>query len=140
MRAVLLSAALLSAQAAAAQDVRGPQVDCMAEDLTQSEMTFCAGQAFEAADGDLNLAYGLAMTQARVMDEANALAGLETPMTTEEALRDAQRKWIAFRDAACSAEAMLAAGGTAQPMIGTLCMERLTRTRTEDLRLFGEVN
>ena len=106
-----------------------------ANPLTQTEMTQCASLAYEAADQDLNLAYRIAMDQARRMDSYAAY----TP-TNEDLMRDAQRKWIPFRDAACSAESTLARGGTMQSQLFLMCMERLTRTRTEDLRLYGEVN
>ncbi len=136
------AAALLGLLAAplAAQEERAPQVDCAAGDLTQIELNYCAALAWEDADAELNQVYRLALTRAKVMDETMALNDVEGPMTTEDALRQAQRNWIAFRDSACAAEAMLAAGGTAQPMLGTLCLERLTRQRTEDLMIFGEIN
>ena len=53
---------------------------------------------------------------------------------------DAQRAWIVFRDQACEAESLLARGGTMQPQLFHVCLARLTRQRTEDLRIFGEVN
>ncbi|MEM7488981.1 MAG: lysozyme inhibitor LprI family protein [Pseudomonadota bacterium] len=136
MRAGALALLVLAAPVAA----QAPQIDCQAADLTQTELTFCAAEAWEAADGELNLVYGLAITQAKVIDEENALLEVETPIPVEQALRQAQRDWIVFRDAACSAEAMLVQGGTAQPMVGTLCLARLTRRRTDDLRLFVERN
>ncbi len=122
--------ALALAAPVAAQDV-----NC-ADPVTQYEMTACASLAFEAADGDLNLAWRMAMDMARHLDAAQP--GLEPP--TADILRDAQRKWIAFRDAACSAEATLARGGTMANQLFYMCLERLTRQRTEDLRLYGEVN
>ena len=54
------------------------------------------------------------------------------------ALRDAQRAWIAFRDRACEVEGMRYEGGSIQPMIVAGCLERLTRARSEDLRLLAE--
>ncbi len=113
---------------------RAQTLDC-SNPLTQVEMTGCASLAYEAADGDLNLAYGLAMDQARRMD-----ADLLLDPSNVALMRDAQRKWIVFRDVACSAESTLARGGTMQNQLFLLCMERLTRARTEDLRYFGEVN
>lgn len=114
----------------AAQDL-----DC-ANPMTQIEMTGCAARAHEAADGDLNLAYKLAMARARDMD-----AYLEVgQIPAEDILRNAQRAWIPFRDQACEAESLLARGGSMQNQIFFMCLERLTRSRTEDLRIFGEVN
>ncbi|MDF1715341.1 MAG: lysozyme inhibitor LprI family protein [Antarcticimicrobium sp.] len=124
-----LAALLLTAPAGArALDCSAPQ--------TQSDMTQCAALMYQAADADLNLAYGLARGMARQLDAAG---GANAP-GAERRLRDAQRAWIAFRDLACETESLLAYGGSMQPMLRLSCLERLTRARTEDLRYFGEVN
>ncbi|MEP4197792.1 MAG: lysozyme inhibitor LprI family protein [Aliishimia sp.] len=103
---------------------------------TQVEMTGCAARAYEAADGDLNDAYKLARSAVRSWDAAQP--GLEP--SNEVMLRDAQRAWLPFRDKACAAESTMARGGSMQNMIYYICLERLTRQRTEDLRIMGEVN
>lgn len=110
-------------------------VDCN-NAMTQSDMNFCAAQAWEAADGDLNLAYRLAIDRAKSMDEY--LQASDEPAAI--ILRDAQRLWIPFRDQACLLESLTARGGSMQPLIKYSCLERLTRQRTEDLRIFGETN
>lgn len=107
-----------------------------ANPITQVEMTGCASVAYEAADAELNAAYGPAMDMARAIDSAGTFGAV--PAAT--LLRDAQRAWIAFRDAACDAEATMARGGTMQSMLFYNCLERLTRARTGDLRLYGETN
>jgi uncharacterized protein YecT (DUF1311 family) len=124
-------ALFLLATPAAAQDV-----NC-AEAVTQIEMTFCAEQAWLRADEDLNLAWSLAVEQARAIQSA---LPADAPVDIEEDLRRAQRVWIDFRDLACAAESHMAWGGSMAPMLVYACRERLTRQRTEDLRLFGEVN
>lgn len=111
------------------------QLDC-SNPQSQVEMTGCAAQAFEAADGDLNLAWRIAMEQARRLDEV--LREGEVPAV--DILRDAQRAWITFRDKGCEAESLMARGGTLQNQLYFICLERETRQRTEALRLFGEVN
>jgi len=109
------------------------QVDC-GKAYSQVELTFCAEKAWMQADEDLNLAYGLARKTMKDID-----AGLAPDARgAEAALRDAQRSWVAFRDAACTAEGYRVYGGTAEPMVIYNCRERLTRARTEDLRLLGE--
>ena len=110
-------------------------LDC-SNPVTQVEMTGCASQAYEAADAELNAAYGPAMEMAKSIDDAGANGAV--PAAT--LLRDAQRAWIVFRDASCDAEATLARGGTMQSMLFYICLERLTRARTEDLRLYGETH
>lgn len=101
---------------------------------TQVEMTGCAAQDHAAADVALNAAYQTAVAAARQMDDY--VPGL-TP-SNEEMLRDAQRAWIPYRDAACAAESTLARGGSMQNMLFYLCLERLTRERTRDLLYFAE--
>lgn len=123
-------ALLLCASPVMAQDV-----DCD-DAITQLDMNICAHQAYLRADEDLNLAYGLAMDSARSMDEY--LQDGEVPAVT--LLRDAQRAWLTFRDKACEVESTLVRGGSMQPLIRSSCLERETRSRTEALRYFGEVN
>ena len=111
------------------------ELNCAAP-TTQVEMTGCASQAFEAADGDLNLAWSLASSRAKGFDAA--APGLDPSYFA--LLLDAQRAWIPFRDKACEAESTLARGGSIQNMLFYICLERLTRQRTEDLRFYGEAN
>ena len=81
MRSLLILAALLPLPALA-QDV-----DCATAETTV-EMSYCASLDFDAADADLNQAYGAAMETAQGYDGDQ-----------EALLRDAQRAWIAFREA-----------------------------------------
>jgi len=103
---------------------------------TQVEMTGCASLAYETADAALNAAYGPSIAQARRMDAGSP--GFEP--TNEAMMRDAQRAWIPFRDKACAAESTLARGGSMQNMLFFICLERLTRLRTDDLRLYAAPN
>ncbi len=90
---------------------------------TQFEMNECAATDFQNADTQLNATW----EQAKVyMDGIGQGA----------ALLDAQRKWLAFRDAACAAEIAPYEGGSIQPLILWTCLARLTQARTEDLRNF----
>jgi uncharacterized protein YecT (DUF1311 family) len=119
---------LLSAAGAQAQ-----QVNCAAP-VTQLDMNFCADRAWKLADEDLNLAYGMARSLMRQTDSALPAAD----RGAEVALRDAQRAWIAFRDAACSAEGYVYVGGSIRPLVVLNCLERMTRARTEELRTLAE--
>ena len=110
-------------------------VDC-SDPITQNDMNHCAYQAYLLADEDLNLAYQLAVAQAKSMDEYLA----QGEVASATMLRDAQRAWISFRDRACAVESHLARGGSMQPLLFAVCLERETRSRTESLRYFGEVN
>lgn len=138
MRALILG--ILLAGPAMAQDApaEAPRVDCLSDALTQAELSSCAGNAYLAADDELNEVYRLALVEVRAADERRAVEGSASDTTQETFLREAQRAWITFRDAACAAEAMQADGGSAQPMVGSLCLARLTLARTEDLRRLAD--
>ena len=99
----------------------GAQAACPGD--TQYEMNECAAADFQMADTQLNATWEQAKS---FMDGINQGA----------ALLDAQRKWLAFRDAACAAEIAPYEGGSIQPLILWTCLTRLTQTRTEDLRTF----
>jgi len=103
---------------------------------SQVEMTGCSGIAHEEADVILNEVYKRAKAQARSQDKY--LEAGQTPSLI--LLRDAQRAWIKFRDLACSTESTLFRGGTGQSMLYLDCLTRLTRVRSEDLKLFAAVN
>lgn len=130
MKCLSIGALLLlgSVMTAGAQDINCDNP------TTQVEMTGCAALDFEAADASLNTAYRNAVQAAKEMD--GYVPGLEP--THEEMLRDAQRTWIPFRDAACAAESNIARGGTLQNQLFFMCLTRLTEQRTDDLWFFTE--
>ena len=103
--------------------------DCI-DPQDQYSMTYCAGVDYEAADAELNELWPDMVAAARQNDEyvAEQAKSMGVP-TTVEALRAAQRAWIAYRDAQCDYEAYEVFGGTAQPMVGSLCLARLTNER-----------
>ncbi len=108
-------------------------IDC-ANAQVQMELNFCAERDWMIADADLNDAYKAAQA---VMKRI----GAEFPATQNEAssdLRDAQRAWLTFRDAACSAEGFLWYGGSGEQMIIYSCRARLTRDRATDLWALSE--
>jgi len=49
-------------------------------------------------------------------------------------LKNAERKWIAYRDATCKAEYGLWGGGSGGPNALAMCIIRVTRTRISDLK------
>ncbi|WP_290886981.1 lysozyme inhibitor LprI family protein [Hoeflea sp.] len=108
--------------------------DCI-DPQTQMEMSYCAHADFEDADKELNALWPDVVAAARQSDEyvADQAKSMGVP-TTLEALRTAQRAWISFRDAQCEYEAYEVFGGSAQPMVGSLCLARLTRERIEVLK------
>ena len=121
-----IAALLLLPSMAFAQNCDDPQV--------QYEMNACAQIDWEEADIELNVAYKQARAAMRRIDAlqpANKVGAVT-------ALRDAQRAWITFRDAACEAESILFRGGSMEPLILASCMADLTRRRTNDLRNLAE--
>lgn len=109
--------------------------DCI-DPQTQMEMSYCASVDYEDADADLNALWPSIVAAAKASDEyvAGQVEGTGVS-TTLEALLTAQRAWIKFRDAQCEYEAYEVFGGTAQPMVGSLCLARLTRERIDVLSL-----
>ena len=83
-------------------------------------------------DTALNAAYGDLIAAAQAMDGD----GGETPDGQEEALRAAQRAWIAFRDADCAWRGNLTFG-TGHFTDGAECAQRLTAARVLDLIQYG---
>jgi len=103
-------------------------VDC-ARAQTQVDLNFCAAQDWREADVILNDLWPLAMNMARSLGSTNGIAA-------SDLLRDAQRAWIVYRDAACAAESQLVAGGSMMGQVAGECLARITRARSTELRLF----
>lgn len=125
-----LCAYLMLGASASAEDLP----DCI-DPQTQMEMTYCAHLDYEEADKDLNALWPSVVAAARQNDEyvGEQAKSMGVP-TTLEALRSAQRAWITFRDSQCEYEAYEVFGGSAQPMVGSLCLARVTRQRIEVLK------
>ena len=86
-----------------------------------AETTACFYHAYEKSDAELNQLYRRVLT---VVDGDNLVN-----------LQVAQRLWIRFRDANCSAEYDLYTGGSAAPTVKYACLEAVTRHRTEELKV-----
>lgn len=96
------------------------EIDC-ADPQTQSDMTLCAKADFDTADETLNALYAKLRMR---------LAGDEAKLTLS---RDAQRAWVAYRDADCAFQASGVEGGSAQPMVEAQCLTAKTGQRNADL-------
>jgi uncharacterized protein YecT (DUF1311 family) len=89
-------------------------------------MENCFDKAYRAADSELNQRYG-------------QIATVLQPDELEQ-LKAAQRLWLQFRDATCTAESNLYKGGTASAPAYSACLEELTRQRAADLKtIYGWV-
>lgn len=123
-------ALLLSAQ--------DPQWNC-ANPQAQQEMNYCAAQDAERADAELNRVYRTAITAAQAADrdyarDMGGATGRDAGPGEEATLREAQRAWVALRDASCRLQSFEARGGSMQPMIDGGCRATMTRARTAELR------
>lgn len=104
------------------------EADCQ-NAVTQTEMSQCAYHDWEIADAELNLAYKRAMALLKDWD-ANLP---EAEKGGAEALKEAQRAWITFRDKACEVEGYAMKGGSAEPLLVYGCMRQLTEDRAAQL-------
>ena len=117
MMAVLTFMALGIGCSASAQTA-----DC---DANQAAMNRCAGQQLTTLDAALNEHYKAQM------------AHLQTP-AKKQALKSAQQKWIAFRDADCLYQVGKAEGsGSIWPLQQSQCLTEHTKVRVEQLKQYA---
>lgn len=94
-------------------------------DLTnQADMNICAGKAYKASDAELNKVYR--KIQARLKDDAD----------TAKLLVSTQKAWIGFRDAECKFSSSGVEGGSVYPFISASCLDAMTKSRIEDLKVY----
>ncbi|WP_127109784.1 lysozyme inhibitor LprI family protein [Pararhodobacter zhoushanensis] len=96
-------------------------------------MMSCLLAERDAWDVLLNEEYQSARTAARQMDAAEQPANPEFAVRADR-LRDAQRAWIAFRDANCAMEYAVWGGGSMRQITGADCQMQMTAERTIQLR------
>jgi uncharacterized protein YecT (DUF1311 family) len=122
---LLLAAFLCFDSIAKAQHMNSVSAPCRNVAITIA-MENCFDKAYKAADTGLNQTY----SQISKVLQPNDLKQLKV----------AQRLWIQFRDATCTAESNLYNGGTASAPAYSACLEELTRQRTADLKaIYGWV-
>lgn len=114
---------------------------CMDADPSQNQTTlgmmFCALAEKEAWDRLLNLQYRETMDRFRAIDAQEAEIFPEFA-NRADSLRDAQRAWIALRDADCSLKYAMWGSGSMRQIAGANCQLQLTAKRTIYLRFLGE--
>lgn len=96
-----------------------PGVNCQ-NPASNVEYKYCARLAYEASDRELNQVYRR-ITGKMTADEKRVL-------TT------AQLAWIRFRDTNCDAEVYRSRGGSGYGGFLSNCLERVTRSRTAELK------
>lgn len=131
MRFLLTAAVLLALAFPVAAQV--DQWNC-ADPQFQQEMNYCAALDFEAADRALNVAWKHVKSEIDARDAEMS----ENMRSWGEALLEAQRAWIAYRDAHCTSEGFQFRGGSMEPLIVATCKTHETQSRTQELLLLIE--
>ena len=108
-----------------------PDVDCAQTDMP-SELSYCARLEFRRAESAMNIQWSLAATEMKRRD-AEVDGYPDGRASYYEALLQAQRKWLEFREAHCLTERFLVRGGLTEPIQGNTCLAKLTRERTRQL-------
>jgi len=108
-----------------------PAVDCDAA-LTQTDMNLCARREYEAADQRLNAQWRLTAAEMKRRDRAQRPDDGRPGYFA--ALLEAQRSWLAYRDAHCRTAGYYARGGSMEPMLVSFCLADLTAARTAQLK------
>lgn len=88
--------------------------------MTQQDMNMCAGQALKQSDKKLNSAY-------------QSLMGKSKDAQYKNALKQAQRSWIKYRDDDCKLAALPSTGGSVQSMAYSGCLTEKTDQRVAEL-------
>jgi len=83
----------------------------------QSTLNECADKDLKASDAKLNEVY-------------RALSA-KTSQQGKTSLQNAQRAWLAYRDAQCRFETMGTIDGSIHPMVYASCMDKLTQAQTK---------
>lgn len=115
-------------------------VPCLRKMRLAAGLIACAGAGFAACPGDNQLEMNECAHAAHLHADAElnalwpAVKSRADSIGTGPLLLDAQRKWIAFRDATCTAEAARYQGGSIQPLIRSSCLALQTERRVQDLR------
>ncbi len=92
---------------------------------TTYDTSMCLLRILKKVEVELNSTYERALTAAKRDYTARDVQNLRT----------AERRWIAYRDAACNAEYGLWGGGSGGPAAHTGCLIRVARQRIADLKV-----
>lgn len=136
----ILSSILLVLHPASQLEPPNPDWNCD-DPQAQQEMNWCAARDFAIADYALNTQWAETTAAMKARDErreAGAFPETDKRPGYFDTLLEAQRAWIAFRDAHCRSEGYYARGGSLEPLLVSTCKTALTNVRTEQLRLLVE--
>lgn len=108
-----------------------PALDCE-NAMTQADMNQCAFEDYQVADAELNVQWKKSAAAMRLRDE-NFESEYDTRSGYFETMLEAQRAWLAYRDAHCRSEGYFARGGSMEPLLVSSSLAHLTRLRTTQL-------
>jgi uncharacterized protein YecT (DUF1311 family) len=157
-RFVLLACLILAASSQARADDFDPTpadrkaiADCLEQSAGQSalkRMGECIGRVADPcpnAPGATTVSIvACNLREQKIWDEwlndwyGKAQAALRTNPLAAQALKDAQRAWIAFRDASCHYESQLYEGGTFASVAAGNCMRITTGMRAIEMRAIAD--
>jgi uncharacterized protein YecT (DUF1311 family) len=103
--------------------------------IAQSDMTRCEISRFEAADRAMNRQWKTTLARMREYDRSPEGDG--RPGYADQLLQ-AQRAWLAYRDAHCRSDGYRMRGGSAEPMLVAGCRAELTDVRRKQLAHLAE--
>lgn len=88
--------------------------------ITQQEMNSCANQSYKISDQKLNKSYLLLLKKSKDLEYKNAL-------------KQAQRSWLKFRDDQCKLVALPTQNGSAHYMVYINCLAEKTDQRIDEI-------
>jgi uncharacterized protein YecT (DUF1311 family) len=97
--------------------------DCV-NATSQTVMNMCADQAYRKTDAELNALYS------QITDR------LKHDKGATRLLINAQKAWLAFRDAECTFSTSASAQGSVYPMLVAQCRDGLTSKRIDELKTY----
>lgn len=116
-----------------------PECDEQAAEMgVQQEMNICAHRDYLIADAALNAQWRLTRRAMQERDSEADKPDWDDRPGYFDTLLEAQRAWIAYRDAHCRSEGYAARGGSLEPLLVSTCKTHLTKLRTAQLRELAE--
>lgn len=116
-----------------------PECDKQAAEMgVQQEMNICAHRDYLIADAELNAQWRLTRQAMQERDSEDEKPHWDERPGYFDTLLEAQRAWIAYRDAHCRSEGYAARGGSLEPLLVSTCKTHLTELRTAQLRELAE--
>lgn len=116
-----------------------PECDEQAAEMgVQQDMNICAHRDYLIADAALNAQWRLTRQAMQERDGEADKPDWDDRPGYFDTLLEAQRAWIAYRDAHCRSEGYAARGGSLEPLLVSTCKTHLTKLRTAQLRELAE--